>query len=82
MSSSNEIFQSDLPIQNSSNTLDKNSGCGDICNLKEAVGKVEAKLISQAFDNAGNVRDAAKILGIDASTFVRKRKRYLEKDML
>jgi len=62
--------------------LDKNSGCGDICNLKEAVGKVEAKLISQAFDNAGNVRDAAKILGIDASTFVRKRKRYLEKDML
>ncbi len=54
----------------------------DICNLKEAVGKVEAKLISKAFDNAGNVRDAAKMLGIDASTFVRKRKRYLEKDML
>ena len=54
----------------------------DLCNLKEAVGKVEAKLISKAFEKAGNVRDAAKILGIDASTFVRKRKRYLEKNML
>ncbi|MCB2294116.1 sigma 54-interacting transcriptional regulator [Clostridium algoriphilum] len=82
MSSSDEIFQSDLPIQNSLTNIDKNGGCEDISNLKDAVGKVEAKLISQAFDNAGNVRDAAKILGIDASTFVRKRKKYSGKDML
>jgi len=82
MSSSNKIFQSDLPIKNSPNMLEKDIGGEDRCNLKEAVEKVEAKLIIKAFDNAGNVRDAAKILGIDASTFVRKRKRYLEKDML
>jgi len=82
MSSSNKIFQSDLPIKGSPNILEKNIQGEDKCSLKEAVEKVEAKLISKAFDNAGNVRDAAKILGIDASTFVRKRKRYLEKDML
>jgi len=28
---------------------------------------------------AGNVRDAAKSLGMDAATFVRKRKKYREK---
>lgn len=82
MSSSDKIFGSDLPMKNHLNCIGKNIGSGDICNLKEAVGKVEAKLISQAFENTGNVRDAAKLLGIDASTFVRKRKRYLEKDML
>jgi len=82
MSSSNKIFQSDLPIKSSPNVFGENIQGEDKCNLKEAVEKVEAKLISKAFDNAGNVRDAAKILGIDASTFVRKRKRYLEKDML
>lgn len=82
MSGSDKIFESDLPMKNSINGIEKNINGMDICNLKEAVGKVEAKLISQAFENAGNVRDAAKILGIDASTFVRKRKRYLEKKML
>ncbi|WP_165413383.1 sigma 54-interacting transcriptional regulator [Clostridium estertheticum] len=82
MSSSDKIFQSDLSIKTSSNVMERNIECGDACNLKEAVGKVEAKLISQAFDNAGNVRGAAKILGIDASTFVRKRKKYFGKEVL
>lgn len=82
MSSSNQIFQSDLAIKNSSNVMARNIEPEDTWNLKEVVGKVEAKLISQAFDNAGNVRDAAKILGIDASTFVRKRKKYLGKEAL
>ncbi|WP_366927909.1 sigma 54-interacting transcriptional regulator [Clostridium sp.] len=82
MSSSDKIFKSDLPMKNSSDCIEKNFGYEDICNLKEAVGKVEAKLISKAFDNAGNVRDAAKMLGIDASTFVRKRKKYVAKEML
>ncbi|MBU3114589.1 sigma 54-interacting transcriptional regulator [Clostridium lacusfryxellense] len=82
MSSSDKIFENDLPIKNLANIIKKNSTSDDICNLKEAVGKVEANLISKAFDSAGNVRDAAKMLGIDASTFVRKRKRYLEQDVL
>ncbi|MBU3190951.1 sigma 54-interacting transcriptional regulator [Clostridium bowmanii] len=82
MSSSNKIFESDLPMKNFSSYNEKNICNDDICNLKEAVGKIEANLISRSFENAGNVRDAAKMLGIDASTFVRKRKRYLEKGML
>ena len=82
MSGSDKIFESDLPMKNSINYTEKNNTGVYISNLKEAVEKVEAALISQAFNSAGNVRDAAKILGIDASTFVRKRKRYLDKKML
>lgn len=44
--------------------------------LKEAVAAVESQLIKMAYDEYGNVRDAAKALGIDASTFVRKRQKY------
>ncbi len=45
--------------------------------LKEAVGNVEKRLIEMAYEEYGNVRDAAKVLGIDPSTFVRKRKKYI-----
>ena len=82
MSTSNKIFKNDLPIKGSPNLLEKNIGTDEICNLKEEVEKVEAKLISKAFNNAANVRDAAKMLGINSSTFFRKRKKYLEKKML
>jgi len=80
MSNSDKIFESDLPIKSSLNIIEDNTE--GICNLKEAVEKIEAKLIRKAFDRTGNVRDAAKILGIDASTFVRKRKRYLQNEAL
>ena len=43
--------------------------------LKEAVEQLEASLIEKAYERYGNVRDAAKVLGIDSSTFVRKRQR-------
>jgi transcriptional regulator of acetoin/glycerol metabolism len=39
-------------------------------------------LIFKTYEKYGNVRDAAKALGIDASTFVRKRKKYINKGML
>ncbi|MBP1924379.1 PAS domain S-box-containing protein [Sedimentibacter acidaminivorans] len=44
--------------------------------LKEAVGILEYKMITNAYEKHKNVRDASKTLGIDAATFVRKRKRY------
>lgn len=44
--------------------------------LKDAVSKLEWDMIQNAFKTHGNVRDAAKSLGIDASTFVRKRSKY------
>ncbi len=46
--------------------------------LKEAVAKLEYAMIQEAFEKYGNVRDAAKSLGIDASTFVRKRTKYAQ----
>ncbi|MBU3180019.1 sigma 54-interacting transcriptional regulator [Clostridium psychrophilum] len=81
MSSNDKIFKNDLSIKSSFNFTRVNINGEDICNLKEAVEKLEAKLINNAFNNAGNVRDAAKMLGINSSTFFRKRKRYLEKYM-
>ncbi len=48
----------------------------EIIPLKDAVGRIEEMLIDKAFNKYGNVRDAAKALEIDASTFVRKRQRY------
>lgn len=47
-----------------------------VMNMKEAVAQLESELIAKAFEEYGNVRDAAKRLGIDASTFVRKRQKY------
>ncbi|MEG1255602.1 sigma 54-interacting transcriptional regulator [Clostridium sp.] len=54
---------------------------GDISSeitLKEAVGRLEKELIEISYKKYGNVRAAAKALGIDGATFVRKRKKYSE----
>lgn len=48
----------------------------NIPKLSEACDKIEKELIAKAFAKYGNVRAAAKELGIDPSTFVRKRKKY------
>ena len=50
--------------------------------LPEARAKVEAMLIDKAFEKYKNVTDAARVLDIDASTFVRKRKKYLKEGYL
>lgn len=47
--------------------------------LKEAVLELEIKMIDEAYERYKNVRDASKSLGIDASTFVRKRQKYERK---
>lgn len=44
--------------------------------LKDALEEVERKLLEEAYQTWGNVRAAAKALGIDPSTFVRKRQKY------
>lgn len=45
--------------------------------LSDAVESLEKELICKAFERHKNVRDAAKELGIDPSTFVRKRQKLL-----
>lgn len=54
----------------------------DEATLPEARAKVEAILIDKAFGKYKNVTDAARVLDIDASTFVRKRKKYLREGYL
>jgi len=48
----------------------------EITNLKLAVARLESDLIEESYNKYGNVRDAAKALGIDPSTFVRKRQKH------
>lgn len=83
MSNNDNILRSDLPIKNNLNSIDiEIDNIDEKVNLKELVEKLELQFISKAFEKYGNVRDAAKYLGIDASTFVRKRKKYCGKYML
>ena len=44
--------------------------------LKALVARLELSYIEKAYERYGNVRDAAKSLGIDAATLVRKRKQH------
>lgn len=79
MSSDNKIIRSDLPIKDNNsqfNIDDRN------CTLKEAIENLEVRLMKNAFEKHGNVRAAANELGIDPSTFVRKRIKYKKKSML
>lgn len=43
--------------------------------LKSYLERLESEYMRQAYEEYGNVRDAAKSLGMNASTFVRKRKK-------
>lgn len=44
--------------------------------LKMEVAKFEAGYLEHAFQRYGNIREAASSLGMDSSTFVRKRQKY------
>lgn len=46
--------------------------------LNEILQKIERNYIMEAYDICGNVRAAAEMLSIATSTYVRKRKRYLD----
>ncbi|MCI8992430.1 MAG: sigma 54-interacting transcriptional regulator [Eubacterium sp.] len=45
-------------------------------NLKEEVARIEASYMTEAFLKYQNIREAAENLGMDSSTFVRKRQKY------
>ena len=51
-------------------------------NLKDENEKIEAEYITQAFNKYKNTRAAAKSLGIDSSTFVRKRQNFIKKGLM
>jgi PAS domain S-box-containing protein len=80
MSEEDNIKRSDLPknIIGSNGIVVTLNTFEEGINLKETLDSIEEKLIKKAYDKYGNVRAAAKSLGIDASTFVRKRQKYVE----
>ena len=51
-------------------------------NLKDEIEKIEAEYITQAFNKYKNTSAAAKSLGIDSSTFVRKRQNFIKKGLM
>lgn len=76
MSQTDKITTKDLP-----ETIAEYSDEGIVENyetktLKEILDHVEEQKLNEAFSKYNNVRGAAKSLGIDASTFVRKRQKY------
>lgn len=79
MSEDDKIKRSDLPknIIGSNGMIVTLNTFEEGINLKETLDSIEERLIKKAYDKYGNVRAAAKSLGIDASTFVRKRQKYI-----
>ncbi|MBP1744835.1 MAG: domain S-box [Firmicutes bacterium] len=78
-----KVMTEDLPMAGINNCeTDKTSVPVSNLSMKDAVEKLEASMIESAFRRHGNVRAAARELGIDASTFVRKRQRYEENNLL
>ncbi|MFT8342372.1 MAG: sigma 54-interacting transcriptional regulator [Clostridium beijerinckii] len=82
MSEDDKIKKSDLPknIIGSNGMIVTLNTFEEGINLKETLDAIEKKLIKKAYDKYGNVRAAAKSLGIDASTFVRKRQKYIKEE--
>ena len=75
ISSREQIYSSELPM---SEKKDVNIVLRSSRNLKDILEEIEFEYISAAYEEYKNVRDAASSLGMDASTFVRKRKKYLK----
>lgn len=51
-------------------------------NLKRYLEQIEEKYIQKAFKEQGGVRKAAKSLGMDPATYIRKRDKYLEREVI
>lgn len=61
------------------------AGNGDLparVDLKYETARLEASYMERMYARHGNVRDAAKALEMDASTFVRKRQRYQQMGLM
>lgn len=66
------IFHQDTRARHTKRTL------RPVRDLGRELQRIEAGYMEEAYETYGNVRDAAESLGMNASTFVRKRKKYQE----
>lgn len=79
MCPSDTIDLSDLPIKGSVDVTEQDiSDFGGTVDLQRKLDELELAYIQEAYQKHGNVRAAAKSLGMDPSTYVRRRKK-LEK---
>lgn len=79
ISSEDEIMPDSLHLYNTEERPHiSNHILEPITDLKTAMEELELEYINRAYEQYGNVRDAAASLGMSASTFVRKRQRFLE----
>lgn len=76
LSQDNMIRASDLPFH-AQRTVTHAVASGPV-DLKLEVARLEDQYIRQAYEKHKNVRDAAASLGMDSSTFVRKRRKCQE----
>ena len=75
LSESDLILSSDLPFQ-AKGSHDPLLQAGKPVDLRLETAKFEYQYIQKAYETYKNVRSAAASLGMDSSTFVRKRKKY------
>ncbi len=78
ISNDDHITSEDLPfIQSDKKPVMHTKLPTETTNLKRMVEQIELEYINVSYEKYGNVRDAAASLGMDPSTFVRKRKKYM-----
>ncbi len=78
ISNDDHITSEDLPFLQSEKKVSIHTKLpAETTNLKKMVEQIELEYINLAYDKYGNVREAAASLGMDPSTFVRKRKKYM-----
>ena len=78
ISNDDHITSDDLPFLQSEKKVSIHTKLpAETTNLKKMVEQIELEYINLAYDKYGNVREAAASLGMDPSTFVRKRKKYM-----
>ena len=82
MSGSDQIRAEDLPFHSVWTPPLPGGEDGPTVDLKALTGQFELQFINRAYERFGNVRDAARSLGMDPATFVRKRKRYAQERLL
>lgn len=78
LSHGEKIHADDLPFSAERHSRQIAIPSDEPLDLKIEVLKFEHAYLEEAFAKHGNVRGAARSLGIDAATFVRKRQRYQE----
>ena len=79
ISSSDVIDPDVLPIGETRQMKAAKTSRKPVTDLQKELQEIEAGYMEEAYEKYGNVRDAAKSLGMNASTFVRKRKKYQQK---